>query len=273
VLGRGVKLGHAGTLDPAAQGLVLVLVGEATRIQHLLKDLDKEYLAEVRLGVATDTLDMEGRTVEQSEVPALDEERLRRALAALTGTRMQRPPRYSALKVKGRRAYEMARSGEEFELAERPVSIHRLELEDWQKPVLRLRACVSAGTYIRSLAREIGERLGLPATLASLERTRIGEFKLSEARKLEELDAETVYESLIPIKRLLAHLPQAEVGPDAALRLLQGKPLSGDVEPRLLDARWAVLFSTDSTKAFLCQPRDGTLRPKRLLYNDEAGDG
>jgi len=272
IIGKKTKIGHAGTLDPAAQGLLLILVGEATRVQNLLKDLDKEYEAVVKLGVRTDTLDAEGKTFEEVEVPPLDEKPIRSVLNRLTGERMQQPPRYSALKVKGRRAYDMARSGEEFELPERMVTIYEIELLSWKNPLLEIRTRVSSGTYIRSLAREIGEELGLPASLSALTRTRIGRFEINDALPLDNITIEGIRESMIPIEELLSHLPQAEVSEENASRLLQGKPLSQGIDPELLDAKYSVLFSTDRSKAFLCEPRQGILWSRRLIYNDEAAN-
>ena len=264
------KLGHAGTLDPAAQGLLLILVGEATRVQNLLKDLDKEYVATVKLGVGTDTLDAEGKVLEEVEVPPLDEGTINSALDALTGERMQQPPRYSALKVKGRRAYDMARKGKEFKLRPRKISIYNIELLTWQNPLLKIRTRVSAGTYVRSLAAEIGEKLGLPASLQALTRTRVGRFELKDSLPVDNITIQSIKKAMIPIEKLLSHLPQAEIDEESALRLLQGKPLSGGIEPRLLNVPHSVLYSADRSKAFLCEPRRGMLYSKRLIYNDEV---
>ena len=273
ILGKKTKIGHAGTLDPAAQGLLLILVGEATRVQNLLKDLDKEYEAVVRLGVRTDTLDAEGKVLEEVEVPPLDENPIRSALDRLTGERMQAPPRYSALKVKGRRAYDMARSGEEFELPERRVTISEIELLSWKNPLLEIRTRVSSGTYIRSLAREIGDGLGLPASLQALTRTRIGRFELKDSLPVDNITIQSIKEAMIPIEKLLSHLPQAEVSEENASRLLQGKPLSGGIDPELLDAPSSVVFSRDRSQAFLCEPRDGKIWSRRLIYNNGESVG
>jgi tRNA pseudouridine55 synthase len=273
VLGKDKKLGHAGTLDPAAQGLLLILAGEATRVQHLLKDFTKEYQAQVRLGIATDTLDAEGRVTEESEVPPLDEPAIRSALDKLTGTRMQRPPRYSALKVAGRRAYDMARQGEEFELPRREITIHEIELLSWQNPLIGIRTRVSSGTYIRSLAAEIGGELALPASLAALTRTSIGDFKLNRAIGLDNISVESIKKVMIPIQILLNHLPNCEVDADVAQRFLQGKPVGRGIDTALLETPLSVIYSTDHSKAFLCEPRKQMLWSKRLIYNDADTDG
>ena len=186
---------------------------------------------------------------------------------------MQRPPRYSALKVKGRRAYDMARSGEEFELPERRVTIYEIELLSWKNPLLEIRTRVSSGTYIRSLAREIGEELGLAASLSALTRTRIGRFEIKDALRLEGITIESIRKAMIPIEELLSHLPQAEIDTSSALMLLQGKPLSQGIDPELPDAPSSVVFSRDRRQAFLCEPRDGKLCSRRLIYNNGESVG
>lgn len=270
ILPRQTKLGHAGTLDPAAEGLLLVLVGEATRVQHLLKDLDKEYVAGVRLGLETDTLDKEGKVLREEPVGDIDEETVRRALEGLKGKRMQRPPSFSAIKVEGRRSYERARAGEDFELAEREVVIHEIELLSWEIPVLAIKTRVSSGTYIRSLAKEIGAALGLPASLEYLRRTRIGPFSLENARELENLSLEKLGKALIPLKELLKHLPQEEADDDTTAMLLQGKPVTSGIASTIISSPQSVLYSRDGRRAFLCESRDGKLWSRRLLYDDGA---
>ncbi len=267
VTGR-VKMGHAGTLDPAASGLMLILFGEATRVQHLLKDLDKEYVAIVHLGVETDTLDSEGEIVREAPVPDICIKEIKQALSLLQGRRMQRPPRYSALKVQGRRGYQKARAGEDFELPEREVNIFEIELLEWKPPFLSIRTRVSSGTYIRSLAAEIGHKLNLPASLASLVRTRVGTFRLADAFELDGLDVESVRGNMIPIERLLQHIPQKEIADDQCLRLLQGQPLVCRAEDELLNAPHCLLFSRNKSQAFLCEPREGMLWSRRLIYKD-----
>lgn len=267
---RGTKLGHAGTLDPAASGLLLVLVEEATRIQKILKDLDKEYVAQVRLGVLTETLDAEGEIIEKSEVPELDNETIRKVLASLAGTRRQRPPRYSALKVGGRRAYDLARSGEDFELGEREITIHHIELLSYLPPILTISTRVSSGTYIRSLAVEIGHKIGVPASLKDLRRTRVGNFFLQKAIDLDKFGIESIRGVMIPIEDLAAHLPQEVMTETAITRLLQGKPLE-EVDTRLLQSPSSIIFSPGHRQAFLCEPREKMLWSKRMIYND--GDG
>lgn len=273
IMPPGTTLGHAGTLDPAADGLLLVLVNEATRVQHLLKDLDKTYLAVVRLGVETDTLDKTGKVIREAEVPEIDTETIRAALGELEGKRKQKPPVFSAIKVNGRRSYERARKGEEFELPERQVEIKELELVKWRSPLIEIRSLVSSGTYIRSLAKEIGAALSLPASLEHLKRTHIGAFSSDDAVRLEGLTFEVVERSLLDLRQLLAHIPQYVVNEEAALRLLQGNALEMEAAEPFCGQGAAAVFSGDGTKAFLCSREGRTIRSKRLLYNNGAVDG
>lgn len=265
---KGTKLGHAGTLDPAAEGLILLLVGEATRVQHLIKALDKTYRAVVRLGVRTDTLDGEGIVVEDIKVPEIEEDTIREALSSLTGQRMQRPPAYSAVKIAGERAYHKARAGDEFLLPEKKITIHSIELLCWNSPLITVSTRVSSGTYIRTLGLEIGEKLGLPASLAALERTRIGHFSLEDASSTDELFPENVCEKLIPLELLLSYMPQAEVDDAIVERLIQGKPTGSGISEELLQASLSIVFSNDHTQAFLCETKQGKLWSRRLIYNN-----
>lgn len=182
------KIGHAGTLDPLAEGVLVVGISrEGTRqlSQYLL--CDKEYLAEIKLGATTTTGDREGeeQLVENAVVPTLAE--LKVALEQFMGEIWQTPHDYSAVKIKGKPAYKIVRSGGEVKLKPKRVKIFKLEILDYQFPIVKLRAAVGSGVYIRSLARDLGEKLGMGAYLTSLVRTRVGEFKLEEAQSVEEI--------------------------------------------------------------------------------------
>jgi tRNA pseudouridine55 synthase len=182
------KVGHAGTLDPLARGVLLVCTGTATRAVEHFMDLEKEYRFDVRLGVETTTLDAEGEVVREAPVPDdLPGERLRAAAASFVGEYSMTPPAYSAIKRRGRRHYELARSGEEAEIAPRCVSIYGFDVEMVDLPLVRCVVRCSRGTYVRSLARDFGARLDLPASLASLARTRIGAFRMEDAYPSEKL--------------------------------------------------------------------------------------
>ena len=177
-LGTG-SVGHTGTLDRFASGLLVVMCGRLTRLSSLAESLDKDYLARVRFGAGTDTLDPEGAVVAEGPVP--DRASLEAALPGFLGEIRQAPPAYSAVHVGGRRAHERARRGEAVTPAERPVRIARLDLVSWEPPDAVLAVTCSRGTYVRSLARDIAARLGTFAHVVELRRTRVGDFRVEEA--------------------------------------------------------------------------------------------
>lgn len=186
--GTGIrKVGHAGTLDPRASGLLVLCLGAATRLSEYISTSSKCYEAVIRFGVATRSYDGDGEVVRRStEIPS--GEQIEAALPAFAGVIEQVPPPFSAVKVSGRRAYDLARSGKEVDLGPRTVTIHALRLSDYQSPDLALEVECSAGTYIRSLAHDLGQRLGCGAYLAALRRTKAGPFSLSQAVTLDRLE-------------------------------------------------------------------------------------
>jgi len=192
------KIGHAGTLDPLASGLMLVLFGTACKQAQGLTKLDKRYLARVRLGQTSSTGDGEGEKTAVSErVPSADE--VRAALADLTGQLSQVPPVYSAIKIGGREAYKRARAGEAVVMPARTVTVYENRLLGYEYPFVELEAAVSSGTYIRTLAQDVGERLGTGGYLAGLVRTEAGRYGLAAAVDLDRADAGAVRERLIDI--------------------------------------------------------------------------
>jgi tRNA pseudouridine55 synthase len=184
------KVGHTGTLDPAATGVLPVCLGAATKVIEHLQDAGKTYYAEVVLGIATDTDDQEGAIIGEATVPPLGPEELDRALEAFRGESAQIPPMYAAIKQGGRKLYEIARAGETVERAPRRVRIETLALLGWEPPVARLLIDCSKGTYIRAIARDLGAALGCGAHLGRLARLRTGPFFLDQALTLAELEVE-----------------------------------------------------------------------------------
>lgn len=220
-------VGHAGTLDPFATGLLVVLLGRATRLARFVERQAKRYRAQVTIGVATDTDDATGAVIaERVPKPWPGEAALRDALRSLEGTYPQRPPAYSARKVEGRRAYAIARAGGEPALAPREVTVHSIRLVAWSPPVATIDAVVSAGTYLRAIARDLGERLGSAAHCSALRRESIGPF---EAGAAVALDALTGAEPLIPPLALLGGMPRVELDAVAVDAVAQGRPVrAGD---------------------------------------------
>lgn len=183
---RKIKVGHAGTLDPLATGILIVCIGKATKGVDALQAERKEYVAELMLGATTPSFDMEHELDATYPTDHITREKVLEALASLEGERLQSPPLYSAKKVEGVRAYEFARAGEEVELKKALINIYSLALEEYDLPKIRIRVECSKGTYIRSLAREIGEALQSGAYLTSLRRTASGDFRVENALQLED---------------------------------------------------------------------------------------
>ncbi len=228
---RTRKVGHTGTLDPFATGVLPICVGSATRLAGLLTDGDKTYEATVALGVSTDTLDLDGRVVATRPVdPALTEAQFKRILAQFTGSIQQTPPMYSAVKIKGKRLYQYAREGRAVERPSREVTVHELTLLAWTPPRATIRVRCSKGTYVRVLAADIGEALGCGAHLVSLRRTRVGPFGIEGARTLEALermaDSGDLDGAMIPLVEVVPHLPRIQVSGAQVRRVKHGNPVS-----------------------------------------------
>lgn len=216
------RVGHTGTLDPGAAGVLPICIGRATRLFDYLVEKDKEYLAEIAFGAATDTQDSYGRIVERRETN-VTKEALGQALPGFLGLQEQIAPMYSALKSGGKKLYELARAGEATVEKRRQVYIHRLELVEQTGPqTFMLAVACSRGTYVRTLCRDLGTVLDAPAHLSFLLRSRSGIFSLDTAWTLEELQAQreagTLDNALIPPEKALAHMPQVKLRLDAAQR-------------------------------------------------------
>ena len=185
---RQKKVGHTGTLDPDATGVLPVCLGSGTKLCDMLAERDKEYVAELLLGVSTDTQDISGTVLAEKPVEAT-EEQVREAAMSFVGPYDQVPPMYSALKVNGKKLYELAREGKEIERKARRVEILELEILEMKLPVVKMRVACTKGTYIRTLCADIGEKLGCGGTMKSLQRTRVGRYRLEDALTLGELQA------------------------------------------------------------------------------------
>jgi len=220
------KAGHAGTLDPFATGLLIVCLEEATKIVRYLVERPKEYVAVMKFGEATDTQDYTGTVLERREIPARASEILERIFSRVIGDIQQIPPMYSAKRVQGQRLYEFARAGDDVARAPHTVTIHEFEVLEQALPYLRFRVVCSKGTYIRTLAHDIGETVGCGAHLTELTRTRIGHFSVDDAFSLESLAQLTkrlaLERRLISINQALSFLPSVELDDTAVARLTHG---------------------------------------------------
>jgi tRNA pseudouridine55 synthase len=225
--GTGIRrAGHTGTLDPRASGVLVILIGPAVRLSEYVSASDKRYQAIVRLGGATDTFDAEGRFTRSDQPVDVTEEQFEQTLKQFEGEITQTPPPYSAVKVQGRKAYEMARQGEEVELEPRKIQVYHLEVLEWAPPEVVIDVHCSSGTYVRSLANDMGAALGCGAYLVGLRRTKSGRFSLRDAvplRKLQEsFHAGNWYQYLIPAAEALADWPSVELDPDEVEEVRHG---------------------------------------------------
>lgn len=235
VAGHGkAKVGHGGTLDPLASGVLPIAIGEATKTSGRMLDADKTYNFTILFGAQTDTLDTEGQVVATSEVRPIPAE-IESVLPRFRGPITQVPPAYSALKVDGRRAYDLARAGEEVELKSRDVTIHALDVIAASSQEVTLSASVSKGTYIRSLARDIALALGTVGHVTMLRRTKAGPFTLESAITLDILDEAAkdarLQELLLSLMAGLVDIPVLSVSPEQAQALRQGRQLIGIAAP------------------------------------------
>ncbi len=233
IIRKGTRIrraGHTGTLDPRASGVLVILLGPAVRLSEYVAASDKHYQAVIQLGSSTDTYDAEGQVLNSSPVSVTEEEFVQ-ALNSFIGEITQVPPPYSAVKVGGRKAYEMARQGEEVDLAPRTIQVYSLELLEWDPPEAVIDVYCSSGTYVRSLANDLGEKLGCGAHLIGLRRTKSGRFTLRDAvplRKLREaFDAGNWYQYLIPAAEALSDWPAVELNHDQVEEVRHGHRVPG----------------------------------------------
>lgn len=227
------KIGHTGTLDPAAMGVLPVCCGKATKVCELLADKDKTYQAVCRLGLVTDTQDATGKVQEEHSVKDVTEEAVRETAASFLGDSSQIPPMYSALKVKGRKLYELAREGKTVERAPRPIHISRLDIlqMDLEEGTFLFEVTCSKGTYIRTLCHDIGRKLGTGAVMESLVRTRVADFSIEDAVTLGDLERlfseepEEFQKKVAPVDSLFPAYPKKQILPEYSRQLFNGNIL------------------------------------------------
>ena len=253
------RVGHLGTLDPFAAGLLVIVVGRATRLAQYAADWTKSYEGVIRLGRTTATDDATGPTAGASDAwQSLDRAHVEAALARFHGAYEQRPPAYSAVKVEGERAYRRARRGEPVALAARPVLVSALELVRFAPPDVAFRATVSGGTYVRGLARDVGEELGCGAHLATLVRTRVGPFRLEDGVMPERLTAGDLRDPAT----LVAELPRRDLDETARVAVTHGRPVSAGK-----GEEGSVALSADGRLVAVAE-REGDLLKPRVVVAD-----
>jgi tRNA pseudouridine55 synthase len=274
--GTGIRrAGHTGTLDPRASGVLVILVGPAVRLSEFVSASDKRYQAILRLGGTTDTYDAEGRfTRPTTPAPVnITEEKFEETLKQFIGEIEQTPPPFSAVKTHGRKAYEMARQGEEVDLAPRKIQVYHLEVLEWAPPEVVIDVHCSSGTYVRSLANDVGNVLGCGAYLVGLRRTKSGRFSLRDAvplRKLQEsFIAGNWYQYLIPAAEALADWPAVELNPDDVEEVKHGHRAKAapDAKPGLV--RGVSMAGELIAIMDLAQGEDGSpeWQPKKVFFS------
>ena len=275
------KIGHTGTLDPDAVGVLPVCLGRATKLCELLTDETKEYKAVLLLGKVTDTQDTSGTVLEEHPVNVTVEE-LRRVVESFQGEQMQIPPMYSALKVNGKKLYELAREGKTVERKARPVTFFELEIGEIRFPEVEIRVVCSKGTYIRTLCNDIGEKLGCGGCMAHLTRSRVGVFGLEEARTLAELqqlaDEGRLEEAVLPVDRIFSDLPAYYTTEESDSLAHNGNTLRTSNLQQADQRRWnqgESLRVYDSKGAFIgiySREKDGNrncFRLKKMFYSPQ----
>ncbi|MDR5861159.1 tRNA pseudouridine(55) synthase TruB [Halomonas eurihalina] len=268
------KAGHTGTLDPMATGLLPVCFGEATKFSSFLLDADKVYRTRVELGTITDSGDAEGEVVERREVPVLDEAGLRETLRGFIGEIDQVPPMYSALKHQGRKLYELAREGKTVERAARRVTVYDARLLACEKAAFEMEVRVSKGTYIRTLAEDIGQALGCGGHISGLRRLKTGPFEGEGMLSLEALEGLTgdaaQDEALLPVDVLVAHLPRRDMSASGARCLRFGQAATGEAGGLPADSLTR-LYHGDAFLGLGVVTAAGDIAPRRLLSSAVAG--
>lgn len=260
---RKTRLGHAGTLDPLATGVLVACVGAATRLAEYVQAMPKTYRAGIRLGATSDTDDADGKVTPSAVADAPSPDAVERTLQTLVGTVHQVPPAYSAAKIDGRRAYALARKGKDVDLKPRPVTIYQIDVLYYAYPRLDIAVRCGKGTYIRSLARDLGERLGCGGYIESLRRTSIGPFVEAEAVSLEA-DPATARARLLPAWRAVQDDPPVILSDDEVARLSQGQRIAA---PTGTPRGRKILAVTNTAGTFLAivEPAEDLLQPSKLL--------
>jgi len=267
--GTGIRrAGHTGTLDPRASGVLVILIGPAVRLSEYVSASDKRYQATIRLGSSTDTYDSEGTVTSSASVDDIAEDYFNEVLQRFVGEIEQVPPPYSAVKVQGRKAYDMAREGEEFELIPRIINVYSLEILEWALPEVVVDVYCSSGTYVRSLANDMGKELGTGAHLVGLRRTKSGRFTLRDAvplRRLQEaFDAGDWYRFLIPAAEAMADWPMVELDADQVELVRHGHRVPAD--PDMKGLARGVSQQGDLVALLEVDPETQEWQPRKVFF-------
>ena len=228
------KVGHTGTLDPLATGVLPILLGTGTKLSQYLINHDKEYIATIKLGEKTETGDIEGKIIEQKEVPKLIKEKIVQVLNSFIGKQKQIPPMYSAIKVNGKKLYEYARNGEMVLVEPRNIEIYNAELLNFNENEISFKVSCSKGTYIRSLCEDIATKLETVGTMSALKRTQVGEFRIEDAINIEDFEKEPILQTkLITAEKLFLDKEQININSSELVQFLNGMKLKQKYEDGL----------------------------------------
>ena len=242
------KIGHTGTLDPDATGVLPVALGKGTKLVDLITDKEKTYEAVLHLGIDTDTQDMSGRILEEKEVTVTEEE-VKAVLESFKGEQMQIPPMYSALKVDGKKLYELAREGKTVERKARPVCFFDIRVLEMKLPLVKIRVTCSKGTYIRTLCHDIGQKLGCGGCMEELLRTRVGRFSLEESHTLAEVEKAvedgSILDKIYPVEKVLGEYPSIHANSYGDRLLENGNPLSENLVNVQHKEGWVRMYTSD----------------------------
>ncbi len=258
---RPAKAGHAGTLDPLACGVLVICLGAATRLIEYVQQMPKRYRATFLLGRSSPTEDLEGEITMLDAPPRPSCDEIQDAIVGMTGEIQQRPPAFSALKIKGKRAYDLARAGKQVDLPARPVTIYELELIEYEYPRLLLDVQCSAGTYIRSLGRDLAESLGTAAVMSALTRTAVGCFTLDTACHVNALTSDNLADHLLPAALAVGSMPRLQLSADELALIANGQAIDRDFPPH--HNEFAGLDLTGRLRSILAVKHPGKLGPKR----------
>jgi tRNA pseudouridine55 synthase len=268
-LTRPDRAGHAGTLDPLATGVLVICVGRATRLIEYVQRMTKQYRATFLLGRRSDTDDVEGQVTEIPDAAQPTAAMVDQVLPQFVGQIQQRPPAHSAVKVAGRRAYDLARRGQAIQLAPRPVTIHRLAVCRYEYPELELEIECGSGTYVRALGRDLAAALGTGAVMSALQRTAVGGFRIEDAAAIDDLTADALPRLMQPAIAAVAELPRVELTDAQSIEIRNGRPIAAPrVKPQMgsetgAAAEWAAVDSAGHLVAILREKHAGQLWPAK----------
>ena len=272
------KVGHTGTLDPNATGVLPVLVGKATKISKYLIEHDKTYIAELALGEKSSTGDIEGEIIERKEVPNVTEEQIKEVLQKFLGKQMQTPPIYSSIKINGKKAYEYARSGQTIEIPAREIEIMEISLSNFEDNIITFKVSCSKGTYIRTLCHDIGQKLGCGACMEKLTRTKVSRFEIKDSLTLAQIEVlkkeDRLSEILIPIDQMFANYPSIIVSGEAARLAYNGNGIKDrDVrkDENILDEAYVRVYDDveDFIGVYQYHEKEREYRIRKMFYIKE----